>query len=388
MTDPTATSLAEIALPLGYAALALLAAAGLLRLLSAKEFAAAAGWVRARLFGPDRAAQARALVARKPVRGGREVEGAGLWVSPPIHRPTGYAEAVSRAKILAVGNLKGGVGKTTTTANLAAFLAERLSKPVLAIDLDFQGSLSSLAAEGGTWLPVPGRDSLATALVGGDLAPRDIAPAPLAAEGAPGLRLVPAYYDLAQAETRIATDWLLADRDDPRADIRYTLARLLHAPEVTETYSAILIDCPPRLTVGHVQALAAASHLAIPTIFDRMSSEAVVAYALEVENLRRAGVCPHLSYLGVAGSLWNGDRAQSERDAMAALAARLVRPEHDGGLAGKLAILPEETFLRDLVWFRSDGVAYATRPRGEKERRAWEPVEALGRLAIERMGLA
>lgn len=372
----------------------LLGAAGYaaLSLLRLDRAAALRDTVRTRLFGPDPLAErARATVARQRSRSGALVEGSGLWVSPPLHPPPDYAAQVAGSRILAVGNLKGGVGKTTLTGNLSAYLAEALPKPVLVVDLDFQGSLSSLAAPGISWLPEPGRDSLATALVSGDVGPAEIAAAPLQALGpggapTPQLRVVPAYYELAQAENRLTLEWLLSDREDPASDIRYRLARVLHAPEVRDRYSAILIDCPPRLTIGHIQALAAASHLIIPTIFDKMSAEAVVAYGLEVETFRRS-LCPHLAFLGVAGSVWNGDRVQTERDMRDEIAQRLARPQIDGGLAGRVEIAPTETFLRDLVWFKSPNIAYATQPRSERDAKAWAPVEALGQMVIARMGL-
>ncbi len=388
----TGGALAQAAQAIGFAALALAVAAAALRLAAPPAFRRLAARIRDSVFEADpRADRALALVARKAAKTGALVEGSGLWVARPLHQPPDYAADVAASRVLAVGNLKGGVGKTTLTANLGAYLAEHLERPVLMVDLDFQGSLSSLAADGGTWLPSPGRDSLASALVSGDVGSAEIVEAPLMAvrqggEAEPRLRIVPAYYELAQAENRITLEWLLSDPSDPTEDVRYRLARVLNAPAVREHYACILIDCPPRLTVTHIQALCAASHLMIPTIFDKLSAEAVLAYGHEVEHLRRS-LCPNLQYLCVAGSVWNGDRNRNEEAVRDEVAERLKRAEIDGGLGGRVGLAPEETFFRDLVWFKSENIAYATQPRGAREANAWRPVEALGRLVIERMGL-
>ena len=85
-------------------------------------------------------------VARDKTRDGPR-EGRGLWVKQPIDHPEHYKRDIDGAKIITVANLKGGVGKTTLAANIAAFLASDVDweKRILLIDLDYQGSLSSMA---------------------------------------------------------------------------------------------------------------------------------------------------------------------------------------------------------------------------------------------------
>jgi hypothetical protein len=80
-------------------------------------------------------------------------EGKGVWLTAPIERSHDYWRGVANSKKLVIANLKGGVGRTTLAANLGAYLAKEWQKRVLLIDLDFQGSLSSMAFPGKDWLP-------------------------------------------------------------------------------------------------------------------------------------------------------------------------------------------------------------------------------------------
>src|SRR3984893_14814985 len=227
-------------------------------------------------------------------------EGKGVWLTAPIDQPRDYWRGVTNSRTLAIANLKGGVGKTTLAANIGAYIAKEWHKRVLLIDLDFQGSLSSMAFPGKDWLPAEHQSSLATRLISSNIAPVDVS---LLAqkvdlnngENGPGrLQVITAYYDLAQADNRIMVEWLLqsihyAPQDLhhalidhlkgnllPTADVRYTLAKILHSDIVQKAFDIIIIDCPPRLTTSDIQAFCASSHLLVPTIFDRTSAEAVV----------------------------------------------------------------------------------------------------------------
>jgi chromosome partitioning protein len=125
---------------------------------------------------------------------------------------------------------------------------------------------------------------------------------------------------LAQADNRLLVEWLLNKRSRDRRslqrrladlllnrayfpnEMRYNLARLLHSEAVRENFDLVIIDCPPRLTSGTIQALCASSHLLIPTILDRPSCESVVSFCAQVENMKQAGLCPHIGYVGVVTS--------------------------------------------------------------------------------------
>jgi len=308
-----------------------------------RQFTKGLAWLTARFCPGDKTvARVRKAVERVPGSGGK-IEAEGLWTGRKPHMPTGYGKAVVRAKILAVGNLKGGVGKTTLAANTAVALARDLDAKILLIDLDFQGSLSSMAVEGTDWQPAAGQNSHATRLVSRDLTARDIVSAyHKPARGESRVHVVPAWYDLGVADNRLLIEWLLADPGSESEDRRYWLAETLHDPLIAKTYAAVIIDCPPRLTAGHVQALCAASHVVVPTIMDRASSEAVVTYAQEIERLR-ATICPHLRPLGVVGTKWQS--YASQKRALGGLRTLLGRLGGTWPLAPEGAILPLRTVL-------------------------------------------
>ena len=239
-------------------------------------------------------------------------EGMGIWLTKPLRPP--WPDEQYRLKLLdsipiwVFANNKGGVAKTTHSCNLAALYAlqaqqmQPQGKPVLLLDLDYQGSASSMGASDAVRIPAPKHDSLATKLISGQMTAQDLLNAPPAqhpemVDDLP-LRVVPGYYDLAQAENRLLIEWLF---NEDYLDIRYQLARILHDPIVQTNFSRVIIDAPPRLTTACVQALCAATHVVIPTVLDRLSGEAVGSYLGQIETLKSAKVCPYIKYGGVVG---------------------------------------------------------------------------------------
>lgn len=186
------------------------------------------------------------------------------------------------AKLVTIGNLKGGVGKTTIAANLAAYISETRNEPVLLVDLDYQGSLSNmlmLAIE---------REEVESKV------DRLFAPDAnlITLEGAkehltPKLNrgwLVPANYSFAQVENQLLLKWLL--QEEGEIDVRFRLAHALLRPEVRKSYAAIIFDMPPRMTLGAINALVASHYFIVPTMLDKLSAEAVGQFISNMKAIK------------------------------------------------------------------------------------------------------
>jgi chromosome partitioning protein len=153
-------------------------------------------------------------------------------------------------RIFTISNQKGGVGKTTTTVNLAAALASKGLK-VLVIDLDPQGNAS-------TALGVPhqeGVKGIYEVLTEGTPLAKVIQPS----TESPNLACIPATIDLAGAEIEIVTQ---IDRDKWHNLLRTSLDEYLATIEVRPDY--VIIDCPPSLGLLTINAFVAAREVLIP----------------------------------------------------------------------------------------------------------------------------
>jgi chromosome partitioning protein len=161
----------------------------------------------------------------------------------PLPRP-------ASTRLLTVANQKGGVGKTTTTVNLAAALAQ-LGARVLVLDLDPQGNASTaLGIDHHADVP-----SIYDVLLEGRPLAEVISPV----DGVPGLFCVPATIDLAGAEIELVP---LVARE---SRLLRAVTALLDSQDDPETaYDYVLVDCPPSLGLLTVNALVAASEVLIP----------------------------------------------------------------------------------------------------------------------------
>jgi cellulose biosynthesis protein BcsQ len=222
-----------------------------------------------------------------------------FWSRPVGQRCDDYELKMARSiPILLFGNQKGGVGKSTLVTNLAAAFANR-GERVLTVDLDYQGSHSSLTQmQRGAGDEEP--ESLIDYLFQDDLHPdwQKLA----VRRVTDNLHVIPAFYNFELVERRVEYRWALGVTKD---DVRYRLARALLSEEVqTEGvgFDRVLIDAPPRFTLGFVNGVCAATHLYVPTVVDAMSTSAVSAFARQFAELKPI-VNPQLRWAGIIGTM-------------------------------------------------------------------------------------
>lgn len=197
----------------------------------------------------------------------RSVEGApsnGMGAASPGKPPF--------PRVLAVANQKGGVGKTTTTVNLGAALAE-MGYRVLVVDLDPQGNATT-----GLGVNARNLDTSIYDVLLHDVPVEDcIEPTNLR-----NLFLVPATIDLAGAEIELV----------PTFSRELRLKRAI-AP-VLDEFDFVLIDCPPSLGLLTINALAAANEVAVPIQCEYYALEGLGQLLSNIERVR-ANLNPGLS---------------------------------------------------------------------------------------------
>ncbi len=235
-----------------------------------------------------------------------------IWERPPTGSPPAFLPAQDRrARILAFSNLKGGVGKTTLAANLAAMLARQRrcvqgqsdeKCRVLLVDLDYQGSLTSLCLMPSDIERVRSEKRFMDRLLC-QAAQMGCATVRLQDyyrqhAAVPGLWIIPADENLAEVENQVMARWLVKPAE---GDLRFLLRELLHAFEVAQHYDFVILDCPPRLTTACVNAYAAADYVMVPVIPDPTSTEAVPRQLRTLCNHRRH-LCPDLAVLGLVAN--------------------------------------------------------------------------------------
>ncbi len=205
-----------------------------------------------------------------------------------------------RTTILSLVNLKGGVGKTTITANLAVAMS-KLGWRVLVVDLDHQSSLSQLLLTPGEMDElVVSRRLVHKALDDGTDRLASFRQAIERVTKVPdsGICIVAADEELGNVETAVAHRWQAKVATD---DVRYRLRAILHEAEFADRFDFILLDCPPRLTLGCINALAASDYVMIPVLPNAMATAAVPRLLRWLKHLRRAAL-PELSVIGVVGN--------------------------------------------------------------------------------------
>ncbi len=188
------------------------------------------------------------------------------------------------ARVVSMCNQKGGVGKTTTTINLGAALAE-FGRKVLLVDFDPQGSLSV-----GLGLNPHEMDlTIYNLLMQREVTVDDV----VVPSGVPGMDLLPSNIDLSAAEVQLVHE---VAREQ-------TLQRVL-APAI-EKYDVILIDCQPSLGLLTVNALTASDGVIVPLECEYFALRGVALLKTTIDKVQER-LNPRLHIDGVLGTMFDG----------------------------------------------------------------------------------
>lgn len=271
---------------------------------------------------------------------------ASFWSRPPQQnrRDREYELRLSSSiPIVLFANQKGGVGKSTLTTNLGAAFAD-MNERVLVVDLDYQGTTSAQMirhADLKLGMDLSRVDQLLLEKL------RDRWESEIL-QVHQNLYLIPADYNLETLERREEYRWALDESPD---DVRYRLARALLSDHVRNTYSMVLIDAPPRMTLGFLNGFCASTHLFVPTVVDAASARAVGRFAQQFKRLVPS-INPRIEFAGIIGTMTNGGPVLPRvNEGIANMAEQQARRE-----LGENSNL----FMRDAVMSRSAPLAAGT----------------------------
>lgn len=222
--------------------------------------------------------------------------------------------SASGPKIIAIVNQKGGVGKTTTTVNLGAALAE-LGKHVLLVDLDPQGNAST-----GLGVEQEDRDVTTYDLLVGDIPLQDV----IQGTSVKDLAVIPATTDLSSADIELISN-------EKRSFLLHDALRQIEMDQFAFDY--ILIDCPPSLNILTVNAMVAADAVMVPLQSEFYALEGLSQLMLTIRDLRQTANAD-LRIEGIVLTMYDGRNNLSQqvemdaRDNLGELVYRTVIPRN------------------------------------------------------------
>lgn len=238
-------------------------------------------------------------------------------------------------RIIAIVNQKGGVGKTTTSINLAAALANK-GRRVLLIDMDPQGNAS-------TGLGIPRRQrerTIYNVLTEGLSIDDAIAPTEVER-----LFVLPSHVDLSAAEMEIG-----------QADGRTRILRDA-VGEATAQFDYVLIDCPPSLNLLTINALSAARSVIVPLQCEFFALEGL-SQLLQTVEMAKTSINPALAIDGVMLTMYD------RRNRLSAQVAEDVR-KHLGRAVFE-TVIPRNVRIAESPSFGQPVIDYAPNSKGAK----------------------
>lgn len=239
------------------------------------------------------------------------------------------------ARIVAVANQKGGVGKTTTSVNLSAAIALQ-GKSVLLVDLDPQGNATS-------GFGIDTRSLQRT--IYNCLIKQDVCENIIQKTSVNGLSILPSNADLAGAEIE------LANIDGREHHLRDAIKGIIN------TYDVIVLDCPPALGVLTINALAAAKSVLIPVQCEYYAMEGLSRLIGSIERVKQS-INPDLFIEGIVLTMFDA------RNTLARQVSEQVR-NHFGSKVYQ-SVIPRNVTLAEAPSYGRPGILYNVASSGSQ----------------------